>query len=56
MAIRKRILLLSAVLCAGLLLTLAPVAGAAINTGTPSYDQLMQTELDSPDGSNRRAV
>ncbi|MCP4671680.1 MAG: hypothetical protein GY857_10275, partial [Desulfobacula sp.] len=47
MVIPNKFSTLLAIALAGLLLMFAPLAGAAINTGLPSYDKLMQTELDS---------
>ncbi|MDA8136103.1 MAG: hypothetical protein M0T82_15900 [Desulfobacteraceae bacterium] len=46
MTMRKKFLLVLTLFCTGLLLTLAPMSGAAINTGAPSYDSMMQAELD----------
>lgn len=47
MDVKKKFPIILTMLCTGLLLMIAPLAGAAINTGTPSYDNLLQTELDN---------
>jgi len=47
MILKKRFLFSLTLLCAGLLLMFAPLAGASINSGNTNYDSLMQTELDS---------
>ncbi|RLC20105.1 MAG: hypothetical protein DRH93_14285, partial [Deltaproteobacteria bacterium] len=47
MVIPKKTLTLMALLCAGLILAMTSIAGAAIKISTLSYDTLMQTELDS---------
>jgi len=43
---QKRVLFFLTAFFAGLLLMTAPFAGASINTGTPSYDSLLQSEFD----------
>ncbi len=47
MGIKKRSLFLLTFFIAGLLLMIAPLSSASINTDNPTYDGLMQTELDS---------
>lgn len=43
---QKKSFIFLALFCTGLLLMLAPQVFASINTGNPSYDSMMQTELD----------